>query len=413
MLSRKDKDIVASTLPVLAQKGEQITRRFYQLLFESHPELLNLFNQANQHQGRQQTALAQAIYAAAAHLDDVNAIRSTVVRIAEKHRALGVQPEQYPIVGETLLLAMRDVLGSAATPEILDAWARAYGQIADAFITVEAELYKQAAEQVGGWQGERAFVVRDKVKESDVITSFYLEPQDGGPVAQYAPGQYLTVVVRIPGHPYVQRRHYSLSDAPGKPYYRISVKREAAIGEKPAGLVSNYLHDHVHIGDILYATPPAGDFRLDLDDQTPVVFLSGGVGMTPLMSMVEAEAYRGTRRRMVYVHSALSGAVHAFDARLRELAQQSEFTYHVVYERPSADDRTHPYLAKEGFVDRDLIEQVSPAGAVYAFCGPTPFMRTVYRSLREMGVPDERIRFEFFGPTQQLLESEPVGAGCR
>jgi len=413
MLSRKDKDIIASTLPLLEQKGEQITRRFYQLLFESHPELLNLFNQANQRQGRQQTALAQAIYAAAAHLDDLNAIHPTVMRIAEKHRALGVQPEQYPIVGETLLCAMRDVLGSTATPEILDAWARAYDQIADAFITVEAELYKQAAEQVGGWHGERAFVVRDKVKESDVITSFYLEPQDGGPIAQYTPGQYITVVVRIPGNPYVQRRHYSLSDAPGKPYYRISVKREAAIGEKPAGLVSNYLHDHVHIGDILHATPPAGDFRLDLDDQTPVVFLSGGVGMTPLMSMVEAEAQQGIRRQMVYVHSALNGAVHAFDARLRELAQRPWFTYHVVYERPSADDRTHPHLAKEGFVDRDLIEQMSPAGAVYAFCGPTPFMRTVYRSLREIGVPDERIRFEFFGPTQQLLESEPAGAGRR
>src|SRR5690606_5710012 len=122
--------IIKSTVPVLETHGQAVTKRFYQRLFEAHPELLNIFNHANQRQGRQQAALANSVYAAAANIENLSAILPVVRQIGHKHRSLGVKPEHYPIVGENLLAAMKDVLGDAATPEILDAWAEAYGVIA-------------------------------------------------------------------------------------------------------------------------------------------------------------------------------------------------------------------------------------------------------------------------------------------
>lgn len=188
MLDQKRIDIVKSTVPVLEQNGEKITTRFYQLMFGAHPELLNIFNHANQKQGRQQRALAGAVYEAAKHIDDLSVILPVVNQIAQKHRSLGIKPEHYPIVGKYLILAIKDVLGDAATDEIIDAWKEAYGAIADAFIGIEAELYNQAANQNGGWDGFREFKVDRKVIESDVITSFYLKPVDQGEIATFQPG---------------------------------------------------------------------------------------------------------------------------------------------------------------------------------------------------------------------------------
>lgn len=149
MLDQQTIAIIKSTVPVLQVHGTTITTTFYGMLFENHPELLNIFNHANQRQGRQQTALANAVLAAAMNIDQLENILPVVKQIAEKHRALGVLPEHYPIVGETLLAAIGQVLGDAATPEIIDAWAKAYGVIADAFIGVEAQKYREAAEAPG------------------------------------------------------------------------------------------------------------------------------------------------------------------------------------------------------------------------------------------------------------------------
>lgn len=165
MLSEKNIEIIKSTVPVLEKYGKDITARFYQLLFNNHPELLNIFNHMNQRQGKQQTALANAVYAAAANIDNLAAIIPVVKQIGQKHRALGVLPEHYPIVGENLLVAIKDVLGDAATDEIINAWAEAYGVIADAFIGIEQEMYREAKEQYGGWEGFRNFIVEKKSKK--------------------------------------------------------------------------------------------------------------------------------------------------------------------------------------------------------------------------------------------------------
>jgi len=407
MLSQESIAIIKSTVPVLEVHGTAITKRFYEMMFAEHPELLNIFNHANQKQGRQQTALANAVYAAAQHIDKLEAILPVVKQIAHKHRSLGVKPENYPIVGKNLLAAIKDVLGDAATDEILGAWAEAYGVIADAFISVEAEMYDQSEKQEGGWAGFRPFKVAKKVRESDVITSFYLVPQDGGGIASYEPGQYISAKMDIPGEKNTHIRQYSLSDAPGKPYYRISVKREEAIGDRPAGKASCYLHEHVDEGSVLLLSAPAGDFTLNTRDSRPVVLISGGVGLTPMVSVLSALAENEPSRPVTFVHAARNGEWHAMRKQVEELAaRHPNISVHWCYENPTERDREQRLFDKEGYIDLPWLQIIAPTkDACFYFCGPVPFMKAVYRMLKEWGVAEEDARYEFFGPAGSLASA--------
>ncbi|MEF2964519.1 NO-inducible flavohemoprotein [Paenibacillus sp. M1] len=400
MLDAKTIETIKSTVPVLEVHGQTITKQFYQMMFKNHPELLNIFNHANQRQGKQPAALANAVYAAAAHIDRLEEILPVVKDIAQKHRALGIMPEHYPIVGENLLAAIKTVLGDAATDEIIDAWAKAYGVIADVFIGVEAEMYKDAEQQKGGWRGWRKFVVDRKVKESDVITSFYLKPEDGGDIASYKPGQYITVRVKPEGQEFTHLRHYSLSTSPGHDYYRISVKREDAVNGNPAGVVSTYLHEKINEGGILDISAPAGNFVLDQTKEIPVVLLSGGVGLTPMVSMLETLLEDGSNRDIVYIHAARCGSYHAMKEHIDKLTREHQGqlrSYHV-YESPAEGESCD----KTGYIDLPWLKTVADPSADFYFCGPLPFMRAINRALKEWGVPEERIHFEFFGPADSL-----------
>ncbi len=396
MLQQRTIEIIKSTVPVLEVHGEAITSRFYEMLFQKHPELLNIFNHANQKKGRQQAALANAVYAAAANIDKLETIIPVVKGIAHKHRSLGVKPEHYPVVGENLLLAIKEVLGDAATDEIINAWAEAYGVIADVFIGIERNMYEDA-----GWEGFRPFVVARKVEESSVITSFYLKPQDEKPLAKFKPGQYVSVKMDIPGQENTHIRQYSLSDAPGKSSYRISVKKESGRNAVD-GMVSVYLHENVKEGDILYLSAPAGDFYLDTTSEKHVVLISGGVGLTPMVSMLKTVASEQPERKITFVHAAINGQAHALRIEVKEIAQASDhITTHFVYESPLDDDLDY---SKTGYVDQAWLKEILPLkdDAEYYFCGPIPFMQVINTALQELNVPKENIHFEFFGPASDL-----------
>ncbi|MFC4303672.1 NO-inducible flavohemoprotein [Cohnella boryungensis] len=404
MLSAKNIEIIKSTVPVLEVHGTAITTRFYARMFENHPELLNIFNHANQKQGRQQTALANAVYAAAKHIDNLGAILPVVKQIAHKHRSLGIKAEHYPIVGQNLLAAIQEVLGDAATEEIIGAWAKAYGVIADAFIGIEADMYREAEQQEGGWSGFRAFKIAKRVKESDVIDSFYLVPSDGKGIASYLPGQYISVKMDIPGEKNTHIRQYSLSDAPGKPYYRISVKREDAIQSLPAGKVSSDLHDRAGEGSELWISAPAGEFTLNTEDHRPIVLIGGGIGVTPLMSMLSVLAESSPGRRVTFIQAARNGEWHALKPQAEELARRHpHIQTYWCYEQPTARDRELQGYHKEGFVDLPWLQSIIPSkDACFYFCGPVPFMKAIYRSLKEWGAAEQDIRYEFFGPAGSL-----------
>src|SRR5690606_16108532 len=284
MLREETIKVVKSTAPILEEHGETLTRHFYERMFSHNPEVAPLFNPANQAAGLQQKALAGAICAYAANIDNLEALGGAVELIAQKNISLQIRPEQYPIVAENLLSSISKVLDDGATDALSDAWAEAYHVLADIRIGREKQIYRAHAELPGGWVGFRTFRIVSKEIESSVITSFYLVPVDGGELAEYKPGQYITVRVEGPDG-YTTMRNYSLSDKPGQDHFRISVKRETGLGAgSPDGYVSNLLHAKLEVDSELEVSAPCGEFFLDVTEnhERPLVLLAAGVGVTPL-----------------------------------------------------------------------------------------------------------------------------------
>lgn len=406
MLSPRTIEIVKEITPAVAANAETITRRFYERMFEGNPEVKAYFNQAHQHSGGQQKALAGAICAYFTHIDDLDALGPAVELIAQKHCSLGIQPEHYPIVGKHLLAAIQDVMGDAATDEIIGAVAEAYQLLADVCIAREAEIYREQQAAPGGWTGFRRFQVEQKVPENDVVTSFYLRPDDDQPLPMFLPGQYITVRIDHPITP-TSPRNYSLSDRPGQEHYRISVKRENALADgAPDGLISTYLHDEIEPGDRLEIGPPCGEFTINpiaVGDR-PIVLLAGGIGVTPLISMAKALVDSGVDAPIYFLQAARNSAVHAFADEVQSLASaRSNVQTKVLYDSPLEEDLLQDRCDHVGTVTTELLREWVPYDeAEFYFCGPKPFMLGVHASLKDLGVDDSRIQFEFFGPKQSI-----------
>lgn len=389
MLTQEQTDIIKATAPVVADHAEAITATFYPLMFKAYPEVKEVFNQSHQRSGSQPRALADSIIAYASNIDNLGVLGEAVERIVNKHVSLNITPAQYNIVGECLMQAIGEVLGEAVTPEIADAWGAAYWQLANLLIAAEEAEYKKHEAAPGGWRGARHVRIAKKEPESSVITSFYLEPVDGKPLMAFTPGQFLGLKLTIDGQ--VMHRNYSLSASPNADTYRISVKRE------PGGIASNWLHSQAKVGDEIEIYPPAGNFTLK-DADTPVVLLTAGVGQTPAISMLEAAVSKG--RQVDYLHFALNGTVHAFKDHVDAIAAANDNVRRAyIYSEPLPGDQPD----HKGLIDDQLLAPYLPAGeADFYFIGPKPFMQKAMASLRALGVPDNRMHYEFFGPLEAL-----------
>jgi hemoglobin-like flavoprotein/ferredoxin-NADP reductase len=397
-LTQEQIDIVKATAPVLREHGVTITTHFYKRMLGLNPDLNNIFNVANQQTGLQPKALAHAVLAYAENIDNLPVLSAAVAKIAHKHASLDVTAEQYPIVGENLLAAIKEVLGDAATQDIISAWAAAYGVLADVFINVERDLKDAAAKAPGGWAGWKKFRLARKLKESDEVTSFCFEPLDNSEVPRYQPGQYLTLRVFDKNSGYLQPRQYSLSDSPGNKYLRISVKRESERPGNPAGLVSNLLHSNVEEGSEVELRPPFGEMFLS-EGESPVVLISGGVGLTPMVSMLNSIVESGNGRRVVYIHACRNGEVHAMKEHINEtVAENDNVSKIVYYDTVSSSDTKGKDYDHVGVLDIGAIKNnVVLPGADYYVCGPRPFMVAQRQSLVDLGVAPEKIHIEVFG----------------
>jgi nitric oxide dioxygenase len=375
-------------------------------MFSHNPEVAPFFNPAHQHSGSQQKALAGAICAYAANIDNLDVLGGAVELIAQKHASLMIKPEHYPVVGANLLASIREVLGEGATDDVINAWAEAYGFLADILIGREAQIYKEQAQTPNGWEGFSSFRIVKKQKESDIITSFYLVPAAGGAVPVFKPGQYITVRVPAPcGHP--ATRNYSLSDKPGQNYFRISVKREASPkAHTPEGFVSNFLHDRMDVGSMIEVGPPCGEFFLDVDTthSRPLALLAAGIGITPILSIAQAALEKMPDRRIVLVHACLHEGVQAFRDTLDDFADKfPNLTVRHCYSEAAPQGITRKNEAISGMINANLIESLIPdRNADYYFCGPKPFMVEIYHQLLGWGLPPAQVHFEFFGPRQEL-----------
>ena len=371
-------------------------------MFTHNPELKNIFNMGNQQNNKQQTALAMAVLAYAEHIEDPSVLLPVVDSIGHKHTSLDIRPEHYSIVGNHLIASIKEVLGDAASEELLEAWTVAYNQLAGLMSGHEHGLYKKHTEQKGGWSGWRPFVVKQKVVESTEITSFYLYPADGGAVESHLPGQYISIRLFLPELQLLQPRQYSISCSPNGQFYRISVKREAG-STVPDGMLSNRLHDHIQEGDVVELSAPAGTFVLNTTSKHKI-FISGGVGQTPLLSMLENLTQRVESTNEVpitWIHGCRNEAVHAFKDRVAEIAHlYANINQHVFYEQINEQQEN----LHQGWVDLEHVkEAVLEQEAEYYICGPAPFIKKHYNFLVDHGVEKTAIYFEEFGPASLQL----------
>jgi uncharacterized protein len=264
------------------------------------------------------------------------------------------------------------------------------------------------------WKDWRNFVVVRKVRESEEITSFYLRPEDKGEINNYQPGQFLTIKLNIPGQDKPIIRTYSLSDyAQPCEYYRLSVKRETTPQglNVPAGIASNFLHDSIQQGSVIQAKPPIGKFFLDLQKSTPAVFISNGVGITPMLSMAKACTHLNPNRPIWFIHGAKNSLYHAFWEEISAIALQNpNLTTHFRYSRPRPED--NGLYHSTGYVDINLIQQLVEKSigqkAEFFLCGSPAFMESLRNGLKEWGIPENQVFFESFSkpiPIQSTNQS--------
>lgn len=241
-----------------------------------------------------------------------------------------------------------------------------------------------------GAEPVRTLRLIEKIAESDDVTSFVLEARDGGPLPAFAAGQHLPIALDVPGFEEPVRRTYSLSGAQGRDRYRISVKRE------PRGVASRHLHDHLEPGAMLTAQKPAGDFVLPCTDG-PLVLVSAGIGVTPMVAMLHALVAEGCQRPVWFVHGARDGAHHPLAREVRDLAAGCPaIQLHVAYSQARPEDRLGD---STGRLDGALLATLtSAADAHYLLCGPVGFMAEIQTSLEGRGISADKIHTESFGP---------------
>ena len=391
LLSPSSEAVIAATAAVVAEHAEQITACFYPRMFAARPELLRVFNLANQATGEQSRALAASVVAYAVQLIDPSAppFGHVMTRIAHKHVSLGIRPEQYTIVGHHLLAAVGEVLGAAVTPAVAQAWDEVYWLFATQLIAEEARLYARAG--VDPAMPTRPFRVARRIEETDDVVSLVLEPADGAPVPEIEPGQYVSLFVDLPGGDR-QPRQYTVSSTSVGTRLQVTVRKVHGTNGAPAGRVSSFLNDSVAVGDLLDVSAPAGDLVVPSSD-SPLLLATAGAGITTVLPIVEHIARTQPQRPVIVAHADRTAKDHALRETVLHAGRQiDDFTRYTWYESVAADDSR----SRTGFMD--LADIPLPPDVHVFTCGPLPFMRQVRGALLARGVPADHIRYEVFGP---------------
>jgi uncharacterized protein len=329
-----------------------------------------------------------------------------------------------PVAAGLFLVTLTAYIGTLAFREIV--MARAVQAAVDADRAVLGERIAELAERrrreqekaERTWDGFRKFVVTKKEMEANDICSFYLEPHDRRPLPVFMPGQYLTFRLAIPGQAKPVIRCYSLSDAPKAEHFRVTIKRIGPPPAKPDGLpgvASSYFHEDVDVGNILDVKAPAGQFWLEPADTTPVVLIGGGIGLTPVLSMLQAIVDADARREVWFFYGLRNRSEHVMARHLYRIAAQNpNVNLHVCYSDPTAECQPDVDYQHAERVSVDLLRRVLPSNAPHFYlCGPPPMMQAMVEGLTAWGVAPERIHHEAFGPASvksAAVAQAPVGA---
>ncbi len=394
MLSEASRPYIAASVPVLREHGIAITTAFYHNLFIEFPALKNLFNMGNQAQGLQQQSLASAVFAYAANIDNTEVLAPVISRIVHKHVSLGIVAEHYPIVGRHLLGAIKEILGDAATEPLIDAWAEAYGLLADALIATEKALYSGAGIVAGDLMKLKVINIK---QESEFVKSFELIAQNGEKLPSFKPGQYISVAVDFENGAR-QFRQYSLSDSPAKSHYRISVKREPEAVDTPKGQVSNWLHQHTKVGDMLQASHPFGDFNPGVEHDETILLVSGGIGVTPMIATLNHLAETNPQQNVIFLHAANCKDQHSHMHDVEQaLITMPNLTVTTFYKDLSEEDVSFGAI-HQGTLQLETLKLINVKKTKAYICGPDGFMKKVWLELLDLGVAERNLNREVFGP---------------
>jgi ferredoxin-NADP reductase len=261
----------------------------------------------------------------------------------------------------------------------------------------------RASQAIADWTGWRPFRVAAIVDEAHDVKSYYFAPVDGRPLPSFAPGQYLTFRLPLPGGQAPLVRCYSLSDRPRQDFYRCTIKRLSAPPESPGappGRGSGYFHDQVQVDDVLEVRAPAGTFLLDGQSNEPIVLLGAGIGVTPLVSMLQAMAHAARRRNVYAIFGFRSSAEHPFKDHLHRLGESNRGIHlHMSYSAPLKSDVLYRDYNHRGRLTIDRIRDVLPSSNFrFYVCGPSQMMESLVPALWDWGVPQAHVHFEAFGP---------------
>lgn len=390
MLSTSARPYIEASVPVLREHGLAITTAFYRNMLNMHPELNNLFNQGNQANGSQQQSLASAVFAYAANIDNEAALTPVIERIVHKHVSIGILPSHYPIVAKYLLGAIKEVLGDAATPELIAAWDEAYWLLAGQLIATEARLYQANGNYEHQWLKMK--VLSKKHLTDDILTLEFVSA-DGVALPKFKAGQYISIAAFLEELDLRQVRQYSLSNAENEDVYRVTVKRERGDEFKPEGMFSKWIHQNVRVGSVLEVSHPYGTFVPNLDLEEPITLISAGVGITPMLSILNTLVHKKTGRHIAFVHAARSevNLVH-FDEIVEAKKTLPELQVSIFL----GETKNTDFL--NGRMNLPMVLNSQNLNGSFYICGPTPFMDDQYKMLIELGVSPTKIDREVFGP---------------
>ncbi len=273
----------------------------------------------------------------------------------------------------------------------------------------------RAAKAIPDWNGWRPFRVAAIVDEARDVKSFYFTPVDGRALAAFAPGQYLTFRLPIAEGEGPLVRCYSLSERARPDYFRTTIKRVPAAGaDLPPGRGSGYFHERVRVGDVLEVRAPAGTFILDLASSEPVVLVGAGIGVTPLLSMLEAIVHSGREREVYVMLGFRNSDEHPFREALARVAEVNpNVRLHVSYSSPQTSDVIYRDYNHRGRVTIERLRQVLPSNNFrFYLCGPGAMMESLVPALWQWGVPESHVHFEAFGPASVRSATDRARAGA-